>query len=114
MRTIKTLLLVVALTFSGVLAASNNAKEKRAESVALTEEIGNLLKGPSFILDKEVLANVKVTINKNNEIVVLSVDTEENYISSFIKNRLNYNELPATFKSDTKTFIVPVRITPEE
>jgi enoyl reductase-like protein len=115
MRTIKTLLLIVALTFSSVLVASTNAKdEKGAESVAITEEIGKLLENPSFILEKDVVANVTLTINKNNEIVVLTVDTDENYLSSYIKNRLNYNELPEPFKSEAKTFIVPVRITPEE
>jgi enoyl reductase-like protein len=115
MRTIKTLLLVVALTFSSVLVASTNAEdEKGAESVAITEEIGRLLESPSFILEKDVVANVMLTINKNNEIVVLTVDTDENYLASYIKNRLNYNELPAPFNSEEKTFIVPVRITPEE
>jgi len=114
MRTIKTLLLIVALTFSSVLVASNNAEEKRSETVKITEQIGNLLENPNFLLESDVLASVKFTINKDNEYVVLSVDTENDYIARFIKNRLNYNELPATFKSEEKTFIVPVRITPEE
>ncbi|RLD28418.1 MAG: hypothetical protein DRI75_06770 [Bacteroidetes bacterium] len=115
MRTIKTLLLVVALTFSSVLVASTNAEdEKGAESVAITEEIGKLLENPRFILEKDVVASVTITINKNNEIVVLSVDTDENYLVSYIKSRLNYNELPVTVNSGEKTFIVPVRITPEE
>jgi Cdc6-like AAA superfamily ATPase len=114
MRTIKTLLLVVALTFSSVLVASTNLEEKKTESVVITDEVGKLLKNPSFLVEKDVIANVTLIINKNNEIVVLSVDCDENYLVSFIKSRLNYNELPTSIKTDGKTFVVPVRITPEE
>jgi hypothetical protein len=114
MRTIKIMLLIVALTFSSVLVASTNVEEKGTESVAITEEIGKLLKNPSFILENDVLASVTLTINKNNEIVVLSVDSEEDYLDSFIKSRLNYHELPVTLQNVEKTYKVPVRITPEE
>jgi len=114
MRTIKTLLLIVALTFSSVLVASTNVEDKRAESVAITEEIGRLLQNPSFLVDEEITANVMITLNKNNEFVVLSVDTDNSYVENFIKSRLNYQELPVTLKDITKTFIVPIRITPED
>ncbi|MBN4047258.1 hypothetical protein JYU05_01810 [bacterium AH-315-P13] len=114
MRTIKTLLLIVALTFSSVLVASTNAEDKRTESVAITEEIGKLLQNPSFLVENDITALVKITLNDNNEFVVLSVDTKESYVENFIKSRLNYHELPGTLKNGTKTFIVPVRITPEE
>jgi len=114
MRTIKTLLLIVALTFSSVLVASTNVEDKRAESVAITEEIGRLLQNPSFLVDEEITAKVLVTLNKNNEFVVLSVETDEIYVENFIKSRLNYQELPVTLKDGAKTFIVPIRITPED
>ncbi len=114
MRTIKTLLLIVALTFSSVLVASTNAEDKKAESVAITEEIGKLLKDPSFSVDYEIIANVTVTLNKNNEFVVLSVETDANFLESYIKSRLNYQELPVTLNDSEKTYIVPVRITPED
>ncbi len=114
MRTIKTLLLIVALTFSSVLVASTNVEDKRAESVAITEEIGRLLQNPSFLVDEEITANVMITLNKNNEFVVLYVDTDKIYVENFIKSRLNYQELPVTLKDGAKTFIVPIRITPED
>jgi len=114
MRTIKTLLLIVVLTFSSVLVASTNTEDKRAESVAITEEIGKLLQNPSFLVDGDINASVKVTLNKNNEFVVLSVDTEDIYVENFIKSRLNYQELPVTIKEGTKTFIVPIKITTED
>lgn len=108
MKQLKTLLLAVAITASGVLAASN--EDKKADSVVITEEIGKLLKDPSFLVDKDIVADVNLTLNKNNEIVVLSVDSNELYVENFIKSRLNYKELPSSFSTKEKTFKVPVRV----
>ncbi len=113
MRQLKTVLLVVAITFSSVLMASTNPEDRKTES-AITDQVANLLKNPKFILEKEVVASVKITLNKNNELVVLSVDSQEEYISNFIKTRLNYTALPVAVNGKQKTFIVPVRVIPEE
>jgi len=112
MKQLKTLLLAVAITASGVLAASN--EDKKADSVVITEEIGKLLKDTSFLVDKDIVADVTVTLNKNNEIVVLFVDLNELYVENFIKSRLNYKEIPCSFSTKEKTFKVPVRVTAGE
>lgn len=112
MKQLKTLLLAVLITASSVLSASN--EDKKADSVVITEEIGKLLKDPSFLVDKDIVADVTLILNKNNEIVVLSVDSNELYVENFIKSRLNYKELPATFTSKERTFKVPVRVTAKE
>lgn len=112
MKKLKTLLLVVAITVSGVLSASS--VDKKDDSVVITDEIGKLLKNPSFFVDKDIVADVTITLNKNNEMVVLSVDSNEQYVNDFIKSRLNYKELPATFTSKERTFKVPVRVTVKE
>lgn len=112
MKQLKTLLLAVLITASSVLSASN--EDKKADSVVITEEIGKLLKDPSFLVDKDIVADVTLTLNKNNEIVVLSVDSNELYVENFIKSRLNYKELPATFTSKERTFKVPVRVTAKD
>lgn len=114
MRQLKTLLLVVALTFSSVLLASTTPEDRATESVAITTQVGKLLKNPNFQVEKDIIANVKITLNKNNEMVVLSVDSEEKYVANFIKSRLNYAELSTEVNSLEKTFIVPVRVTAEE
>ena len=62
--------------------------------------------------DRSVLRHhcICLTLNKNNEIVVLSVDSNELYVENFIKSRLNYKELPSLFSTKEKTFKVPVRV----
>jgi hypothetical protein len=112
MKQLKTLLLAVLITASSVLSASN--EDKKADSVVITEEIGKLLKDPSFLVDKDIVADVTLILNKNNELVVLSVDSNELYVENFIKSRLNYKELPATFTSKERTFKVPVRVTAKD
>ena len=114
MKTLKTLLVLVALTFSTAVLASSNSEALKTDSDAITNQITKLLKSPKFILENEVSANVKITLNKNNEMVVLSVDSQEDFISDFIKDRINYSELTSPVNSVEKTFIVPVRVTPEE
>lgn len=114
MRQLKTLLLAVTLTFSSALMASTTPEDRATESAAITETIGKLLKNPSFDVDKEITASVTMTLNKNNELVVLSVDSEDKAVVGFIKSRLNYEKLSESFETLTGEFIVPVRVTPEE
>ena len=114
MRQLKTLLLVAAIAFSSTAFASSELEDKkRAATAAITQEIGKLLQDPTFVVDEEIVANVTLTLNKNNEMVVLSVDAEEAYVENFIKSRLNYHAIPA-LETGQKTYKVPVRVTPEE
>ena len=110
MRQLKTLLVVVALTFSSVLLASTTPEDRETESAAITAQIGKLLKNPNFDVEKNVLAYVKITLNDNNEMVVLSVNSRDKQVATFIKSRLNYSKLSTAVNSLEKTFIVPVRV----
>ena len=112
MKTIKTLLLIVAITFSTVLSASTTPENN--EPTTMTEEIGKLLKDPSFTIDQDITATVTITFNDANEIVVLSVDSENSEVKSFIKNRLNYTKLSTDLVTNNNTYTVPVRITQED
>lgn len=114
MKTIKSILLVAAIAFSSVLSASTNPEiVKDANSKVITQEVGKLLKNPSFLVDHEITADVTITINKNNEMVVLTVDSDDESVVNYIKARLNYSVLPDAMTGKTKTFIVPVRLEAE-
>lgn len=111
MKNLKTILLAVVIATSSVLSASTEPV-KATVKTTITQDVSDLLKNPTFRVEKELLADVTLTVNKNNEIVVLSVDSESSQVVNFIKNRLNYNKL--TENVDAKTYVIPVRITPEE
>ncbi len=112
MRTIKTLLLVVAITFSSVLSAST--EPTKAEHAVIAKKIEKILKNPRFELSEEVLVYVYLVFNKDNEMVVLSVDSKNEVVSSFIKSRLNYNKLIADGIEKNEKYVLPLRIVPQE
>lgn len=112
MKTIKALLLVVAIALSSSLYA--NDKPTKDTSSAISQEIGQLLKNPDFTVENDILANVKVFFNDDNEIVVLTVNSESKDIDSYIKSRLNYKELSNDVNNKNRYYIVPVRITAKQ
>ena len=111
MKTTKMLLLVLAIAFSSVLSASTTPTID-AEPKTMGEEIGNLLKNPNFVIEQDVIALVTITINKDDEIVVLSVDSDSKSLKSFIKSRLNYIKVSEGVKTHHGTYVVPIRLTP--
>ena len=112
MKTIKALLLVGTIAFSSVLYASD--KPTKDNSNAISQEIGKLLKNPSFTVDDDVFATVKVMFNDDNEIVVLNVDSNTKGVDGFIKSRLNYKALSNDVNNKNRYYIVPVRVTAEK
>jgi hypothetical protein len=111
MRTLKMLVLAVAIAFSSVLFASTNPIVK-AEPASITETIGELLKSPSFQLKQNVDAMVTIFINQNDEMVVMSVDTDNKSVENYIKSRLNYKKLSKEAIGYRKSFKIPVTIVP--
>jgi hypothetical protein len=109
MKTLKMLVLVLAITFSSVLSASTDSNEK-AEPIAITETVGELLKSPDFQLNKDVDAMVTIFINQDDEMVVLSVDTEIKSVENYIKSRLNYKKLSKEAIGYRKSFKISVKI----
>ena len=109
MKTMKTSLLIAALVLSSVLSATVVKKENSA--VTLTEEIANLLQNPGFLVEGDVTASIDIMLNKDHEIVVLSVDAPNSTIEGFIKKRLNYKSINNFYLQENKQMQVPLRFT---
>ncbi len=114
MKTIKIALLVFVIAFTSTLSASTDPiKTKRPsskiESAEVAKQISRLLEKPTFSIEKELTAFVTFTLNKENEIVVLSVKTDDETIENYIKSRLNYNKLDLKLDSEKK-YGVPISI----
>ncbi len=108
MKTMKSSLLVLLLVVTNVLSA-NTISKKDSDPSLVAKEIHELLDKPKFQINKELLANVTFTLNGENEIVVLTVDTDNPVLENYIKERLNYNKLSSKLESQ-KFYKVPVRI----
>lgn len=84
-----TLFLTTAFAAEKPLAAPTSLNETYKE---LAKMLNNC---PTFSgLDQDVvLVKVKITINENHEIVVMSTNTTNNDLNYYIKNTLNYKKL---------------------
>lgn len=110
-NSIKTLMLAIALALCTPVFANNDPTPSIAEATnAISIEIGKLLKNPKFLVDDEMTAEVKIVINEDNELVVLSVSSNNEELENFIKGRLNYKELSTKLRTGQKSFLVPVRL----
>ncbi len=111
MKSIKLLLAVFAFASSMMTFATNPTLDNKKVNVEVSQQIQGLLKNPEFEVQRSMNVIVKFTVNDNNEIVVLSVNSYSNVkqISSFIKERLNYKKLNTKVKSKA-IFILPVKM----
>ena len=108
MRKISVVLFAALLfTVGNVLAVDpvDNPNKK------LSTQIQQMLKSNEFDIEDDITANVRFTLNKEGEIVVLSIDTEHKELEGFVKGRLNYKKVELNAVNEGKIYTVPVRIT---
>lgn len=93
----KLILSVVTTLFLTTAFAAENPSDKPADYNETYKEITKLLNTyPSFeSLNEDVLVRVRIALNENREIVVMSTNTTNGDINYFIKNTLNYKKLLA-------------------
>ncbi|MFY7671483.1 hypothetical protein ACOSP6_10415 [Tenacibaculum sp. MEBiC06402] len=110
MKSIKLFLVFALLIFSTSISANTNPTEDKLKMTVISKEISKLLANPNFPVLENASVIVKFTVNKKNEIVVLSVEAEnnENIIEEYIKERLNYRRLSRNMTS--KVYTLPVKM----
>lgn len=110
MRKLSSILVAVCMLAAGSVFA-NNLPSKEPEK-KLSNLIENLLDDyvdyASEIQD-DLTAVVKFIVNEHKEIVVLSVDTEDANLESFVKSRLNYEKADLEECKEGRMYTIPVR-----
>ncbi|MGI9550503.1 MAG: hypothetical protein ACR2MT_04845 [Aurantibacter sp.] len=104
------LVFVAAMLLSTGSILANDVKDNdptKSLSTQITKILGN-----NHFSEAEIntTAQVRFTLNKEGEIVVLSVDTENPALESFVKSRLNYTKVEAANLEEGKLFKVSVRV----
>lgn len=112
MKTIKSIVLAFLLVSVTSLTAAEKPVAESNVNSKVSEEIATLLKSPSFVVAEEMNAFISIVVNDENEIVVLSVDSDNKQLENFVKARLNYKKLTTTI-SEGSHFTVPLKITSE-
>jgi hypothetical protein len=108
MRKVNVILMAFVLLMSTTMLTA--AEKPLLPKDKTSSEIAKLLKDPGFAVEVETTAYVTFVVNKENEIVVLSVESKNETMEKFIKQRLNYKKLESS-STQGKEYIVPVRMT---
>lgn len=112
----KKLSIVLLFTFSTVFSMFSNNDDKIKEEVnnKLRNKIENLLGDYQEVLNTNIeKASIKFIINRQGEIIVLSVNTNKENIANFIKNKLNYKAASIKNVKFLKTYTLPVKFVKE-
>jgi len=112
MRKISFVLVAAMLLITGSSFANNNPFNEDKSPRSLSEQIGELLDSNGLTENEEgATADVIFMLNDENEIVVLSVDTEgSELLEGFIKSKLNYQEVESGQYKAGKKYSVAVRV----
>ena len=111
MKKISVVVVAVALLSVGNVFAADNPRKAGPEKT-LSGQIAELLNDNPFVIDKDITATVRFTLNSKKEIVVLYVDTDDKILENFVKSRLNYEKVNLPDTKEGRYYTVPVRITP--
>jgi hypothetical protein len=96
MKTVKLLAGVIAFAIVTMSSSIYANDENDPETISnLRSDIVKLVDAPLLGDNGINIAEVKLKfyINKDQEIVVVDTGTENNYLDSFLKNRLNYHKI---------------------
>ena len=110
----KKLILSVVVTL--FLTTAFAAEKPSNDPAALNEtykEIAKMLNNyPTFTgLDQDVVVKVRIAVNENHEIVVMSTNTTNSDLNYYIRNTLNYQKLFANELESGKGLIFLVKFT---
>jgi len=110
MRKFKTV--SVALALFATMSAFATKGKKATKETNLSGQIYEMLKDNQFnIENKEMTAEVRFIVTEKGELVVLSVETKDEILEGFVKNRLNYKKVQLRNVAPGRVYEVPVRIT---
>ncbi|MDX1463014.1 MAG: hypothetical protein R3359_08155, partial [Marinirhabdus sp.] len=75
---------------------------------AAAKEITTLLEDPTFLVLENRTVEVEFVLNKNKEVVILSIDCDDANVCTFISERLNHKVLESALEQG-KVYTLPVK-----
>ena len=109
MKYVKLFVLALAL-FTLNVSASNLNPIKPTDELRI--EIVELI-GSNYMAEMEAdqyNADVLFTVNNNKELIVLSVDTENVQLESYLKRKLNYKKVNHKPTKNGEIYLLPVKM----
>ena len=106
MKTLKSIIVALSILITSSAFATDSATANTPEAVA--KEITTLLNNPSFLVVENQTVAVEFILNKDKEVVVLSVDCNDAEVCTFISERLNRRVLRTSLEQG-KVYTLPVK-----
>ncbi|NVJ87833.1 MAG: hypothetical protein HWD82_00110 [Flavobacteriaceae bacterium] len=111
MRNLKSIIAIVALSLATTFSTSASDDDSKKVTKKLRSEISSILgKSVSLDLKENSVAEITFMVNKDNEIVIVSVDTKESEFQSIVKSKLNYKKLDVKGVKKGEIYLVPVKL----
>lgn len=107
MKKLAVALFVFAMSVTTTFATNDDDKRTK-EGKALRTEIIKLI--GNYNPEKTVTADVSFMINRQGEIVVLSVASSDKDLENYVKAALNYQSVDKVVAKRMKVFKLPLRI----
>lgn len=109
----KLFLSVIVTLFMSTAFAANKTPNTAKNYDETFRELTKLLNTyPNFGgLDEDLVVKVRIVLNENHEIVVMSTNTADENLNSYIKNTLNYQKLLANDLEVGKGLVFLVKFT---
>ncbi len=113
MRKISFVFAAALLLSAGNVFATEGPTEAKGPKAKICSQIESLLEernGFNLGDSDELSAVVRFIVNDTKEIIVLSVETQDERLESFVKARLNYEKVADQNLEEGKTYRVPIRV----
>ena len=109
----KLILAVIVTLCMGTAFAANKSPNDNKNFDETYKELTKMLNTyPNLSgLDEDVVVKVRIAINENHEIVVMSTDATNSDLNYYIKNTLNYQKLLADELTTGKALVFLVKFT---
>ena len=110
MKTLKLFVAAIALTFAIQVSANNPDPVK--PSAELRSEIVQHL-GPKIFFESsefDITAKVLFTVNMNGEIIVISIESDNQEVIDQIKYKINYKKVSHRPTKAGEIYLMPVRV----
>jgi hypothetical protein len=113
MKSIKFILLVSAVFVMNVATAFGSPVKPTDE---LRAEIVDIIGSSNFLDDfeeNEYSAEVLFTVNSDQELIVLSINSESNYAEDYLRDKLNYQKVDHMPTKYGEIYMLPVKMIKE-
>lgn len=107
----KVIVLTIMLLFGIGSSFSRNAKTSVTDPTLVQSEVQNIIKKHphKFSLKQDLVVLVEITLNDDNEIVVLDMNCVDDQMKGYIRTTLNYRKIKGELDKEFPKSVVPLR-----